>query len=141
MRHLDVSVLQHRDLSAQNWLVDGASLTGLVDWEIAEPAGIPGIDILHAAVSVFEHGVGARSWSDANIAACFDKAWSQAGLFEGARAAVASTAAAAGVDGRFQESLTLAFFARRLGRQRAGLRHYGIGTATLATIVNTVCNT
>ncbi len=61
LRSLGAVSLQHRDLSAQNWLVDGPSFVGIVDWETGDPGGVPGHDALQAAVALLEHGVALRS--------------------------------------------------------------------------------
>lgn len=40
-------VLRHGDLWAGNLLVHRGRLTGLIDWDAAHPAGVPGADLLH----------------------------------------------------------------------------------------------
>lgn len=116
---LELSVLQHRDLSAQNWLVADGGFVGLVDWETAMPAGVPGFDALHAGVSVLEHGVGLVRWSEDRVVRAFGSAWRASGLFEGVRAAFRASALAAEVPERLLDPLQLAFFGRRLGRRLA----------------------
>ena len=40
-------VFEHGDVTCPNILVDGFDRVGLVDWELAEPRGLPGTDMLH----------------------------------------------------------------------------------------------
>lgn len=117
---LAVSVLQHSDLSAQNWLVGDDGFAGLVDWEIAASAGVPGFDALHAGVSVLEHGVGLVRWSEDRVVEAFGSAWVSSGLFDGVRDAFRVSALAADVPEPLLEPLQLAFFGRRLGNRLAG---------------------
>lgn len=113
------SVLRHGDLSPQNWLLDRGRFTGVVDWETAVPAGVPGFDALHAAVTWFESAVERGGGDEEAVAAGFDMAWSSAPLFEGARQAAATAADAADVRGGAgtAEALVVAFFVRRLARR------------------------
>jgi hypothetical protein len=41
-------IMGHNDLWAGNLLVDGETLTGVIDWDGWHPAGFPGGDLLHA---------------------------------------------------------------------------------------------
>lgn len=132
-----VTVVQHKDLSAQNWLVDGERLVGFVDWEFAVADGVPGFDALHVAVATLEHGVGLTRWSDDNVVDAFRAAWDHSPLFAGARAAVGTTSAAAGVEG-LTEQLTVAHFARRLGRRLEGSGPEGMSIPTLTAMLLTV---
>jgi Phosphotransferase enzyme family len=45
------SVMTHGDLWAGNVFVAGGSLSGVIDWDGAHPAGVPGTDLLHLVVS------------------------------------------------------------------------------------------
>jgi hypothetical protein len=65
------SILRHGDLWAGNLLVDRrGSLTGLVDWDAAHPAAVPGADLLQLVATEFRrqahHALGpaflARPW-------------------------------------------------------------------------------
>lgn len=134
---LSVTVVQHKDLSAQNWLVDGDRLVGIVDWEFAVADGVPGFDSMHVAVASLEHGIGLTRWSDDRVVAAFRSAWESSPLFEGSRAALTTTAAAAGVEG-ISEELWVAYFARRLGRKLAGSGPDGLGVPALAAMLRTV---
>lgn len=136
---LDVTVLQHGDLSPQNWLVGGAGFAGLVDWETAVPAGVPGFDALHAGVSLLEHGVGLARWSEERVAQSFAAAWPDAPWAAGARSAFRCSALAAGVPEPLLVPLQLAFFGRRLGRRLQRPAGYAVGPAAAARMVETAC--
>ena len=136
---LDTAVLQHGDLSPQNYLVHDASFVGLVDWETADHEGVPGFDVLHAAVSLLLHGVGVQRWTARDAGDSFRSAWPSSPLFREARTAVSHSVVAAGVDGSLVEPLTLAFFARRLGRQLGGRAQYDFGVPLLTDMLTTVC--
>ncbi|MDQ3616143.1 MAG: aminoglycoside phosphotransferase family protein [Actinomycetota bacterium] len=140
---MDVTVLQHMDLSAQNWLIDRKhQFVGLVDWEISLVEGVPGFDAMHAAVSNFEHAVGLVRWSEEEVVHSFRKAWESAPLFIGARDALRDTARAAGVPEAMLEPLELGFFARRLGRRLSGQSGRStLGPDALAGMVSAVCRT
>lgn len=135
----DTSVLQHGDLSAQNWMVDHGRFTGLVDWETAEHAGVPGFDVLHAAVSMLEHGVGLVRWSPERVEQSFARAWTSSALFDGVRDAQAASALAAGVPESLLEPLRVAFFARRLGRRMRRPHGYTVGPRVVAAALEVVC--
>lgn len=135
---LDLSVLQHGDLSAQNWLADGQRFVGLVDWETAVPDGVPGFDVLHAAVSVLEHGVGLVRWSGARVETSFAAAWEGSGRMTGAREGFRRVAGAAGVPEDRHDALELAFFGRRLGRRLASPGSYAVGVGPTAAAVERV---
>ena len=139
LRRLRVVAVQHKDLSAQNWMVDDSRFVGLVDWEKAVPDGIPGFDDLHVAVAAVEHGVGLTRWSDHEVVASFREAWTSSPLFAGARAGARESARAAGVPEALLEPLEVAFFARRLGRRLTGssLRHLDVGS--VAQMLSVVC--
>jgi hypothetical protein len=47
------SVLRHGDLWTGNILVKGGRLTGLIDWDAAHPAAVPGADLLQFAATEF----------------------------------------------------------------------------------------
>jgi hypothetical protein len=138
LRGLGISVVQHRDLSPQNWLVNDGHFAGLVDWELAALDGVPGFDALHAAVALFEHGVGLHRWSGLEVTTCFEIAWRSAPLFVGARMAMRETARAAGVEERLMDSLEVAYFARRLGRSLSSTV-YHLHPSTLANMLSVVC--
>lgn len=135
---LDLSVLQHGDLSAQNWLADGSRFVGLVDWETAVPDGVPGFDVLHAASSLLEHGVGLVRWSEARVEASFASAWESSARMAGAREGFREAASAGGVPEALLDPLELAFFARRLGRRLASPGGYLVGVGPTAAAVERV---
>jgi hypothetical protein len=116
-RAVDVTVLQHSDLSAQNWIVEGDRFSGLIDWETCAPAGTPGIDVLEAAVSVFEHSIALARWSDELVVELFEQAWTSSPYFEGARAATVRCIEAAGLPPVLLEPLVVSYFAGRVGRK------------------------
>ncbi len=132
-----VTVVQHGDVSAQNWLVDGERLVGLVDWEFACEAGVPGFDSAHVAMTTFEHGLGLTEWSDDAAVTSFRRAWRESPLFAGTRSAVASTASAAGVDG-VEDQLCVGFFAQRLGWRLGGTGPMGLGVPAVVAMLETV---
>lgn len=117
---LERTTLAHRDLSAQNWLVDGPRLAGLVDWETARPADAPGHDVLHAAVALVEHGVALRRWSQEAVVDTFTRAWADEPVLTAARDWHARLVVAATDREDLVEPLRLAFFAARLGRRAQG---------------------
>jgi aminoglycoside phosphotransferase (APT) family kinase protein len=45
------SILRHGDLWAGNMLVAGRRLTGLIDWDAAHPAALPGADLLQVVAT------------------------------------------------------------------------------------------
>jgi hypothetical protein len=136
---LDIAVLQHRDMSAQNWLVDGDRLAGLVDWELARSTGVPGHDAVQAAVSLFEHGVALTKWSGDAVVTRFRAAWRCSPFFQGARQSLRSSARAAGVPDELTPALEIGYFARRLGRALAKEERQSLEPAHLAAMLTTVC--
>ena len=136
---LDVAVLQHGDASAQNWLVAEGRFQALVDWELATSSGIPGFDILNAAVSHVEHGVGLLRWSEDRVIEAFRRAWSDSPLFARARNAAREAAMATGVPGRLVEQLEVAFFGRRLGRRLTAPQRYPVGPQGASAILAAAC--
>lgn len=86
---LEVRVLEHRDMSAQNVTVaaDG-TVTGIVDWEFARIDGVVGFDHLLLAISLAEHGLGRWAWSDEEAYTLFENGWDHAAIFTRARAAL-----------------------------------------------------
>ena len=120
IQNLDAGSLQHWDMSAQNWLVDGDDLVGLIDWETGDPRGAIGHDALQTAVSLLENGVGLRPWSEDNVVREFARAWHDEPLFERARSWNRQCVIAATGSDRLVEPLVTAFFAERLGSCLAG---------------------
>ena len=139
LARLDVTVLQHGDLSPQNYLVNDGSFTGLVDWETASLEGVPGHDVLHAAVSMLEHSVGVSYWTERTVVESFRRAWPSSPLFQDAHEAMTRSVAAAGLTETLVGPLITAFFARRLGRQVGGLKSYDFGRTAVTEMVRTVC--
>ncbi|QWC84377.1 hypothetical protein KLP28_12430 [Nocardioidaceae bacterium] len=96
LKALDVQVLEHRDVSAQNVTVDcdgpgPGRVTGLVDWEYARDDGIVGFDHLLAAVSLTEHAQGRYRWSDEASYELLRDGWDDAPIYAVARAALRRT--------------------------------------------------
>ena len=86
---LDVQILEHRDMSAQNVTVaDDGRVTGIVDWEFARADGVIGFDHLLLAISLAEHGLGRYAWSDEQAYAVLADGWDHAPIFTRARAAL-----------------------------------------------------
>jgi hypothetical protein len=138
VRRVPVSVLRHGDLSGQNWLVDKGEVTGLVDWETAVDDGVPGFDVLHAAVSWFHHVLARSGASEQSVAAGFEAAWDRSPFFAGARRAALDAAAAVGVPAPLHDSLVVAFFVRRLGR-RLRFGPNDARTVTARRMLDAVC--
>ncbi len=138
LRSLDAVSLQHRDLSAQNWLVDGSSFVGLVDWETAHPGAVPGHDALQAAMALLEHGVALRRWSQDDLVRTFGLAWHDEPLFVLARSWHRECVRAATGSTRLADPLVVAFFARRLGRRISGGGPENLSVATLETMLEVV---
>ncbi len=138
LRSLDTVSLQHRDLSAQNWLVDGSSFVGIVDWETADPGGVPGHDALQAAVALLEHGVALRRWSQHEVVRVFRQAWPDEPLFASARTWHRECVRASTGSDRLADQLVIAFFARRLGRRISGGGPETLSVATLTAMLEIV---
>lgn len=114
---LPVSVLRHTDTSPQNVLLDGSRLSGLVDWEDAQTAGLPGADAWNLALACIDKGVGLARWSEQRLDGAFAAAWFGSEFGRQARAAGRRCASAAGVAAELLEPLEVVFFARRVGHR------------------------
>ena len=136
---IGVGVLKHSDTSPQNCLFLDGRLTGIVDWESAEKSGAPAFDVLNAAVSYLEHGIGLVRWSERSIVEAFEDGWSASPFFTPARRAARAAAEAAGVEAEVYPSLEVVFFARRLGRRVVSPGRFPTGAETAARIVEVVC--
>lgn len=136
---LELSVLQHGDTSAQNCMFHNGRFTGLIDWEFARPAGIPGLDVLNAALSFFEHGVALRRWSEERVVRMFSELWPSGPYFQGARAATREAMSAAGVGPEIHAELLVGLFAHRLGRRMENARGYATGEEAAARMLEVVC--
>ena len=136
---LDVCVLQHSDLTSQNWLVGEAGFAGLIDWELAVADGVPGFDLMQATMSWFDHGIGLTRWSDDLAVRCFRDAWASAPLFTNARRALREVAVESGVDVELAEALEIGFFARRLGGGSDLRRKQQVPPHAMAAMLGIVC--
>jgi hypothetical protein len=83
------SILRHGDLWAGNVLVDRTgSLSGLVDWDAAHPAAVPGADLLQLVATEFRRRAGlslgpaflARPWRLDSFARATGDYWSRVGI-------------------------------------------------------------
>jgi Phosphotransferase enzyme family len=83
------SILRHGDLWAGNLLVDGSGkLCGLVDWDAAHPAAVPGADLLQLVATAFRRrarlALGpaflARPWRLAEFERAAARYWSVLGI-------------------------------------------------------------
>lgn len=82
------SVLRHGDLWAGNILVDRGTLTGLIDWDSAHPAAVPGSDLLQLFATEFRRrarcGLGLaflkRPWRLPMFAAAARNYWPALGI-------------------------------------------------------------
>lgn len=102
-----LSVLRHGRPWGRDWLALHGGGTVLVDWKSAVPAGVPGFDVLDAAMSWFEQV------SDADS---FEAAWVRSPFFAGARRAAVDAMSAAGVPVPLHAGVMTAYFTFRLGR-------------------------
>ena len=136
---VDVTVLRHVDTSPQNCLLHrqppGVSL---VDWEIARFEGVPGFDLLTAALSYMEHGVGLQRWSEDLIVETFEIAWSRSHYWKTARTAIRQTMSAAGVDDKSHDALELLFFAQRVGLRVTRPDYFPTSADMAARMLNVV---
>lgn len=139
LSRLPVQMLQHKDLSAQNWLVDGPRFVGIVDWEMSVPHGVPAFDVLHCATALLEHGLALHRWSEPDLVERFEEAWTADGLFRGARGAAQEIATAAGVPAALVPAVEVGYFARRLGRAMEGSAAHDVSVRTLASMLGVVC--
>lgn len=139
LKGIGIGVLKHSDTSPQNCLFVDGRLSGIVDWEMAEPRGMPSSDVLNAAVSFLEHGIGLTRWSEDEIVESFRFGWNGSPFFTGARSAARASAVAAGVDESAVPSLEIAFFARRLARRLEAPDRYPTGAGTAVQIMEIVC--
>lgn len=128
------SVLQHRDVNAQNSLFDENVLSGIVDWEFARTNGMPGFDTLNVALSDMEHGIALKRWSPPLVAEIFAEAWSRSPLWEAARASSRDACAAAGLEIDPQHVETFFFTYRFARRFRAGEASAWIAARMLETV-------
>lgn len=134
IRDAPASVLRNRDTSAQNCLYEDGVLTGIVDWEGAVSRGVPGFDLLNAALAYLEQGLGLTRWSQDAAVEAFAAAWS--GPFgAGARSAAARCAAAGGLDER-DDALVTAFLGWRVGRRLENPPFYPTTAATAARMLD-----
>lgn len=129
------AVLRHGDLSPQNVLVDPV---GLVDWEMAHHDGVPGFDVLHAAVSHLEAVVARGGRSPRRLLERFAREW-RGGFGDVVRAGVETSRRAAGVEDVPVDDTVIAFFTRRLGRRRADPQRYAIGRRVATAMLESVC--
>lgn len=136
---VDVSVLRHHDASPENCLYSGGRLSGIIDWEHAELRGAPGFDVLNAALSYMELGVGLVRWSQERVLATFEVAWRCSDFWRGARAAAARAAVAAGVPGDRIGALETVFFGSRVGDRLEGDVEYPTGWETVRAQLELVC--
>ena len=81
-------VTGHGDLWAGNLLVEGSTLSGVVDWDACHDGAVPGTDVLHAVATAdrmrHHRSLGAellaRPWREVPTADVLARAWSRAGL-------------------------------------------------------------
>jgi hypothetical protein len=82
------SVLRHGDLWRGNLLVEGGTLTGVVDWDAWHPSGVPGTDLLHLVASAhafatrqsFGELMRERPWERALFTAAAAGYWTRLGI-------------------------------------------------------------
>lgn len=137
---LDVRVLQHADMSAQNWLVHESGFAGLVDWELAVVDGVPGFDVMQAAMSLFEHGIGLAKWSDEVAVRCFRAAWGSSSFFGGVRQALRRVAEESGVRPDVAQALEIGYFARRAGGTTRQRRRHQVSGGAMGQMLEIVCD-
>jgi aminoglycoside phosphotransferase len=82
------AILRHGDLWTGNLLVDGARLSGMIDWDAAHEAGLPGSDLLQLVATDLRRrsrrSLGAaylsRPWQSATFQAAATAYWSAVGV-------------------------------------------------------------
>lgn len=82
------SILVHGDLWAGNVLTEGERLVGVIDWDSWHPAGVPGIDLLHAFAAERMARAGRalgevwleRPWRSAAFGAWTERYWAALGI-------------------------------------------------------------
>lgn len=119
VRALSTVVLTHQDVSPQNVLMSGGRLSGLVDWEVAEDAGLPGSDVWNAALAWLEQGVGLVRWSEADLLRTFEDAWCRGPFGMALRSAAERAVTRAGVAAELAPDLELVWLAQRVGYRAA----------------------
>ena len=119
---LDVQVLEHCDMSAQNVTVtDDGAVTGIIDWEFARADGVVGFDHLLLAISLAEHGLGRWTWSDEAAYTMLADGWDDAPIFTRARTALRRSLEACTGSDALAPQLEVAHMVERLtGAYRSG---------------------
>ena len=82
------AIVRHGDLWAGNLLVERGTLTGLVDWDAAHPAGVPGADLVQLvgtetrrrAHEALGTAVGSRPWRRAGFSQAASAYWPALGI-------------------------------------------------------------
>jgi Phosphotransferase enzyme family len=134
------AVLRKRDAAAENCLFRDGRLAGLVDWERADPRGVPSFDLLDATIAYMEFCVALSRWSEQRAVTALAASWDGSDLWRGARTAARECALAGGVPERLLEPLEVAFFGFRLGRRLLGTGVvYPTGPAAAAAQLELVC--
>lgn len=108
-------VLSHQDVSPQNVLMSEGRLSGLVDWEVAEDAGLPGSDVWNAALAWLEQGVGLVRWTERDLLTTFEAAWCRGPFAATMRRAAATAVTRAGAPAALAPDLELVWLAQRVG--------------------------
>ncbi len=138
LERLDVSVVEHYDLSPQNCLVERGRLSGLVDWEHAREPGTPGFDVWDAALSYVEHAAALVAWDDEHLLAVFEAGWESSPFWAEARAAARAAADAAGVPDGLHDALEVAYFAERVAARLDDTEDLATSAALAARMLSVV---
>ena len=140
VERLEVSVLRHHDISAENCLFADGRLAGIIDWEHAESRGTPAFDVLNAALAYMELSIGLAGWSQEAVVEALERSWAASDFWTRARAAARTSATAAGVPDWALEPLEVVFFGSRVGdRAMPGRVDYATGLDTVTRQLELVC--
>jgi len=132
-------VLRHSDTSPQNCLLEDEMLSGIVDWELAEPRGAPGFDVWNLALSYMEYGVGLTRWSQALVAETFRTSWPDSPFWTEARRAARQAAVAGGASEGELDALEVCFFGSRIGNRLERPGWHPTSAETVAQALEEVC--
>lgn len=139
LREHPAGVLCHVDTSPQNLLFDGDRFTGMVDWEIAVPNGMPGRDLLNAASASIENGVALVRWDERSVVDTFVAAWLQSPFGRRAREAAGACVVAAGLPSDLVHATEIVFFARRVGHRMRAPDDHATSIDVALAVLEAVC--
>jgi Phosphotransferase enzyme family len=131
--------LRHSDTSPQNCLLDDRTLSGIVDWELAEPRGTPGFDVWNLALSYLESGLGLTRWTQELVMEAFRASWPASPYWADARRAARTAALAGGASERELDAVEVCFFGSRIGNRLERPGWHPTSARTVADALEHVC--